>query len=50
MYDAISQLIGTIPAGYEPVVYVLCIPFLMWLVGQIMSIFYSLFKGWSDAG
>ena len=42
MFDAISALIGPIPAGYEPIVYVLCVPFLMWLLGQFFGILWSL--------
>lgn len=46
MYNALETLIGgTIPAGYEPVIYVLCVPFIMWLMGQIIGVFVSLFKG-----
>lgn len=45
MFDAIQALIGTIPAGYEPVVYVLCVPLLMWLLGQFFGILWSLMEG-----
>lgn len=45
MLNAISALIGDIPAGYEPLVYVLCIPFLMWLLGQFFGILWSLMEG-----
>lgn len=49
MFDAVKALIGEIPYGFEPVVYVLCIPFTMWLVGQVLGIFVSMFRGWADA-
>lgn len=45
MFDAVKTLIGTIPAGYEPVVYALCVPFLMWLLGQFFGILWALLEG-----
>lgn len=45
MFDAVQALIGTIPAGYEAVVYVLCVPFLMWLLGQFFGILWALMEG-----
>ncbi|MBQ5153925.1 hypothetical protein EGM85_11780, partial [Macrococcus caseolyticus] len=45
LFDAISALIGSIPAGYEPLIYVLCVPFLMWLLGQFFGILWSLMEG-----
>lgn len=45
MFNAISTLIGPIPVGYEPIVYVLCVPFLMWLLGQFFGILWSLMEG-----
>ena len=45
MFDAVTSLIGVIPAGYEPLVYVLCISFLMWLIGQFFGILWSLMEG-----
>lgn len=37
MFDAVQALIGTVPAGFEPVVYVLCIPVLLWLLSQFSA-------------
>lgn len=48
MFDAIQALIGEIPENYEPVIYVLCVPFVMWLVGQVLGIISSLFVGWKE--
>lgn len=45
MFDALTSLIGVVPAGYEPLIYVLCIPFLMWLLGQFFGILWSLMEG-----
>lgn len=45
MFDALTSLIGVVPAGYEPLVYVLCIPLLMWLLGQFFGILWSLMEG-----
>ena len=45
MFDALTSLIGVIPTGYEPLIYVLCIPFLMWLLGQFFGILWSLMEG-----
>lgn len=48
MFDAIQALIGEIPVGYEGVVYALSVPFVMWLVGQVIGILSSLFVGWKQ--
>lgn len=45
MFDALTSLIGIVPSGYEPLVYVLCIPLLMWLLGQFFGILWSLMEG-----
>lgn len=45
MFDALTSLIGSVPSGYEPLVYVLCIPLLMWLLGQFFAILWSLMEG-----
>lgn len=45
MFNALTSLIGSVPAGYEPLVYVLCIPFLMWLLGHFFGILWSLMEG-----
>ena len=45
MFNALTSLIGAVPAGYEPLVYVLCIPLLMWLLGQFFGILWSLMEG-----
>lgn len=45
MFDAIQALIGEIPAGYEGVVYVMCVPVLMWLLSQFFGILWSVLGG-----
>lgn len=46
MFDAVSSLLGqTVPAGYEPVIYVLCVPFLMWLLAQFFGILSAMLRG-----
>ena len=36
MYDAVQALIGAVPAGFEPVVYVLCIPVLLFVALAVL--------------
>lgn len=45
MYDAIQALIGAVPYGFEGVVYVLCIPVLLWLLSQFFGVLWSLLGG-----
>lgn len=49
MFDAVKALVGAFPTGYDyllnPVIYVLCIPLLMWLLGQFFGILWSLMEG-----
>lgn len=50
MYDAVQALIGAVPAGFEPVVYVLCIPVLLWLLSQFFGLLWSIIGGIAHAG
>lgn len=50
MFDALQALIGTVPAGFEPVVYVLCIPVLLWLLSQFFGFLWSIIGGIARAG
>lgn len=45
MFDAVQALIGTVPVGYEPVLYVLCVPLLIWLLSQFFGILWALIGG-----
>ena len=45
MYDAIQALIGVVPYGFEGVVYVLCIPVLLWLLSHFFGILWSILGG-----
>ena len=45
MYDAIQALIGAVPYGFEGVVYVLCVPVLLWLLSQFFGILWSILGG-----
>lgn len=45
MYDAIQALIGAVPYGFEGVVYVLCIPVLLWLLSQFFGILWAILGG-----
>lgn len=45
MLDAIQTLIGSIPYGFEGVVYVLCIPVLLWLLSQFFGILWAVIGG-----
>lgn len=50
MFDAVQALIGTVPAGFEPVVYVLCIPVLLWLLCQLFGLLWAIIGGIARAG
>ena len=45
MFDAVQTLIGPVPAGYEPLVYVMCIPILLWLLSQFFGILWAIIGG-----
>lgn len=49
MFDALKTLIGDIPTGYDGVVYVMCIPVLMWLLSQFFGILRTILGVLSDA-
>ena len=41
LYEAVVSLIGEVPAGFEPLVYVACILVLLWLLSSVFSILWS---------
>lgn len=45
LYEAVVNLIGAVPVGFEPLVYVGCILVLLWLLTSVFSILWSLL-GW----
>lgn len=45
MFDAVQALIGPVPVGYEPLVYVMCIPILLWLLSQFFGILWAIIGG-----
>lgn len=45
LYEAVVNLIGEVPVGFEPLVYVGCILVLLWLLTSVFSILWSLL-GW----
>lgn len=42
LYEALISLIGEVPVGFEPLLYVLCVPLLLWLLSQVFSILWAL--------
>lgn len=42
LYEAVVNLLGPVPVGFEPLVYVLCVPILLWLLTSVFSILWSL--------
>ncbi len=42
LYEALVNLIGEIPAGYEPLIYALSVPVLLWLLSSTFSILWSI--------
>lgn len=45
MFAEITALIGEVPAGLEPVVYVMCIVVLIWLLSQFFGILWAVLGG-----
>ena len=41
LYEAVVELIGEVPVGFEPLVYVACILVLLWLLSSVFSILWS---------
>lgn len=42
LYEAVVNLIGEVPVGFEPLVYVCCILVLLFLLNSVFSILWSL--------
>lgn len=42
LYEAVVNLIGEVPLGYEPLVYVACILILLWLLSTTFSILWQI--------
>lgn len=42
LYEAVIALIGEVPVGFEPLIYALCIPVLLWLLSHVFSILWTL--------
>ena len=49
LYEAVVELIGPVPVGFEPLVYVACILVLLWLLSSTFSILHSVL-GWLGGG
>lgn len=45
MYDKIHALIGTPPAGYEWMDYIVCAVILLLVIKIVIDVFFSIFKG-----
>lgn len=41
LYEALVNLIGEVPIGFEPLVYLGAILILLWLLSSVMSILWS---------
>ena len=41
LYEAVVSLIGEVPVGFEPIVYVSCMLVLVWLLYSVFSILWS---------
>lgn len=41
IYNAIVELIGPVPYGAEPILYVCCVLVLVWLLGTFFSVLWS---------
>lgn len=45
IYEAVVALLGDVPSGMEPVVYVFCMVLSLFFVNCVMSVFASVFMG-----
>ncbi len=45
LYEAVVNLLGPVPTGYEPLLYVACVLVLLWLLSSVFSILWSVI-GW----
>lgn len=45
VYEAVVALIGEVPNGMEPVVYVFCMVFSLFLLNSVVSILGAVFMG-----
>ena len=43
IYDYIVQLVGEVPYGFEPVIYVVACVILVWLLSTFFSVLWSFF-------
>lgn len=41
LYEKVAELIGEVPAGFEPLVYVACILVLLWLLSCVFGLLYT---------
>lgn len=44
LFDSLQALIGEVPYGFEGIVYVLCVPVLLWLLAQFFGILWSILR------
>lgn len=42
LYEKVVELIGTVPVGFEPLVYIASILVLLWLLQTVFSILWTL--------
>ena len=45
LYEAVVNLLGPVPTGYESLLYVACVLVLLWLLSSVFSILWSVI-GW----
>ena len=45
LYEEVVNLLGPVPTGYEPLLYVACVLVLLWLLSSVFSILWSVI-GW----
>lgn len=45
IYEVVVALLGEVPSGMEPVVYVFCMIIALFMVNCVMSVFASVFMG-----
>ena len=41
LYEKVVELIGPVPAGLEPVLYIVCVLVLVWLLSTFFSVLWS---------
>lgn len=45
IYNAVVALVGDVPAGAEPLIYIFCLIFALFMLDSVTSLFVAIFRG-----